>query len=143
MVTCDQKIGSFEGEALDVIEDCSDFKNCVISINQITNFDWDTMYVFRYLATDEDIKLITGISPENLGDSYSSKVVFMKEREVVFFEKRDVDVSSGPDNNAIVFDFGHTSRKFKLFTRESDLFNVERVYFGNEKYYYLLSHQRK
>jgi hypothetical protein len=80
---------SFDKKIAEHIESkCSKFDDpygCVIDLHDITDFDWDSVYVFAGLTTVEDIYSAVGFTFEgkHVPDNYM-RIIFVKGNQVVY-----------------------------------------------------------
>jgi hypothetical protein len=107
---------------------------CVISLGEITSFEWDICYVFRSTATRSDREAAMRVSDPGYRD-LERQIVFLKTGKIVYQE-------SGPTNpehpirDEVVFDMPPTVA-FRSYSRGSSRFVVSQELDGNEPYYLL------
>ncbi len=67
--------------------DCISVSECSLKISELTDFDWDTMYVFNGYSTSYDINSSVGFlaTGRDLPDDYI-QLMFVKNKEVVYQE---------------------------------------------------------
>ncbi|MBX2898022.1 MAG: hypothetical protein KF775_00130 [Cyclobacteriaceae bacterium] len=80
---------SFDEKIADKIEEqCSDAKqtpSCQFALDEITDFDWDTLYVFNGLMTREELSQALGFDCDcdHISDNYQ-RLIFTKNRKAVY-----------------------------------------------------------
>ncbi|MCD6178659.1 MAG: hypothetical protein J7K39_02030 [Bacteroidales bacterium] len=67
---------------------CSDFstpESCIIGLNEITEFDWNNVYVFASMTMPDEISNIIGFDCDcsHVKDNYT-RIVFTKDNMIVF-----------------------------------------------------------
>ena len=78
----------------------------MIRIRDLTDFSWDQMYVFKYLATEKEVKRTLGTALPQYGE-FMRKIVFMNHGKIVLYEEYDSNVEH-PVDNEVVFDIADT-----------------------------------
>jgi hypothetical protein len=116
------------------LEACKSAEACTINVNDLTDFQWDKMYVFKYNATPEQIRRALGFELPGHTE-FTRKVVFVKGGRVVHREEYPVDVEGALDGEAI-FDLPDTE-VYKAYTADRASFRVERKRFEGKAYYAL------
>jgi len=120
--SCNQKGQDFDESLSSFIgENCSTNSECVVNISNITDFDWEVMYVFSSAVSLEEIEQILGMSLSSYTD-VADRVVFTKGMEVVYHKEWFNNPSSPP--TGVAFDI---DEKFKKYTTKNATFKVNRV----------------
>src|SRR5690606_19049625 len=63
---------------------CGKSSSCNIKISDITDFDWDKMYVFRYNASKEEIIAVVGHRPDTYTE-FTRKILFTDDDKIVYY----------------------------------------------------------
>src|SRR5712692_495649 len=83
---------SVEGKiAASIKTTCRGSRVCTIRIRDVTKFDWDKMYVFKYTATNDEIQKVVGIPLPHYND-FERKIIFVSGDKVVYSEADPTDV---------------------------------------------------
>ncbi len=115
-------------------KNCKQFP-CVIKIKDVTDFDWDKMYIFDYGADIEQIKNAVGTSiPERT--QFTRKLVFTKNGKVIRYEELPTDIENIVDNE-VIFGDSDTYPHTKIYLAEDAVFEVQKYLQGGETYYHL------
>jgi hypothetical protein len=102
---------------------CGASTTCLIRIKDLTDFQWDKMYVFKYNATLEQIKEALGVSlPEK--SQFTRKIVFMKEGKVIYNEELPTNIEH-VTTGEVVFDIPDNS-VYKGYTIDAAVFHAEK-----------------
>ena len=111
---------------------CEIPKPCIIRISDLTDFQWDEMYVFKYSASIDQIEQVIG-APVNEKTQFTRKVVFRLRGNVVHSEELPTQVDNFLDGQV---DFDLPDKEFyKLYRVDSAVFRVEKKEFENGVYY--------
>lgn len=113
---------------------CETPNPCIVRISDLTDFQWDEMYVFLYSASVDQMEQVLG-APVTEKDEFSRKVVFRWQGKVVRYEELPTDVSNLVDGE-VVFDVADREY-YKLYSVDSAVFRVEKKEFSNGIYYEL------
>ena len=123
----------FESKMVALIQKCSDMANCRIQLSDVTTFDWDRLYAFKYTATEENRNQALEIKDEGFTE-FLRQLVFVKDGKIVFQESQPTNVE-GLIKNEVVFDIPDDS-SFKSYPHEV-MFSVVEMS-GKAGPYYLL-----
>ncbi len=137
---CDNGIKSFEKRIVAQIKACANKSNCLVSIGDITDFKWDTLYVFKYNATYNDVQKAIGTKPPNYTE-ITRKIIFTLKGSIVYFEELPTDVS-GVIENEVVFNIPDT-KTYKSYTIDSANFHVTSEEIRKGEYFYELNQIKK
>lgn len=125
-------LGTFEDKIVGKIEAECKSSPCVIRISDLTNFDWDKMYVFYY---GEDIEPILGVSiPEET--RFTRKIVFTKEGNVVHYEELPTDIEAMV-NNQVNFVDADGNYRHSVYSFDSAVFEAKKYSGGSGIFYQL------
>ena len=74
--------------ATHIEQNCTEFKDpygCTVDLNAITDFDWDTMYVFGGVTMQSEIESVIGFkcNCKPVRDNYM-RIVFVNDKEIVY-----------------------------------------------------------
>jgi|GEM_PF-3174433 len=67
------------------ISDCDNVRICRLDIKEITQFDWDTMYVFKPTVSAAEIDDILGFKYPYFQD-VAFRIIFIKDNQVVYHD---------------------------------------------------------
>jgi hypothetical protein len=112
---------------------CSDSNSCTIRLKDVTDFDWDRVYVFKYTARKSEIEKVIGV-PFPQYEEFKRSIIFVKGGKLVHGEANPTDVE-GLINNEVVFDIAD-GETYKSYSSESQ-FEVRRKNFQGGVYYEL------
>lgn len=125
---------SFEGKLVTTINStCGDFSNCTIRLKDVTEFDWDRVFVFNYAVTQEEIEKLVG-NPFPRYQEFERSMIFLNGGKIVYSESDPTDIES-LINNQVVFDTDERGN-YKSYSSESR-FEVKRKQFRGGVYYEL------
>lgn len=113
---------------------CAPSAPCVIRVGDVTDFEWDKMYVFRYSATREQVRQALGTDlPERV--EFSRKIVFSKGGRVVYNEELPGNIESVVEGQVL---FGiPADEAYIAFTRDAAVFSAEKKKFDGRIFYEL------
>jgi len=124
---------SIEGKLVTKIKTtCGEFAGCTIRVKDVTDFDWDRVYVFNQGATKDQIEKVIG-APFPRYQEFKRSMIFLKGGKVVYSEAEPTDIES-PINDQVAFDL--TRDNYNSYSSESR-FVVERKNFSRGVYYEL------
>jgi hypothetical protein len=117
-----------------IIENCKK-DSCSINIKEITKFDWDKMYIFKFNNTKTEIENILKIKVPKYSE-FTKKTIFTLSGNIVYYEEGNLNVE-GINDNEIVF-IMPDSVKYACFSADSAKFyvNTKKIKLGQ---YYELS----
>jgi len=122
-----------------MVKQCNDnFKNCVVSVDEVVDFDWDKMYVFREGVGNEMIEKILGTKLNNSFDSTGRRIVFVRSDKVVYEELYIYDTFEGLPNESTFFEYNEDNSSFYIFLdKKNAIFKITSVDHGDKTYYQL------
>lgn len=95
-----------------------------ITLQEMTDFDWDSMYYFTPYTDKEAAEKAIGFSSDDILDNLSSDdsvyALFVKDREVV------CQMQGLPENLGFQFDFGEIDSYIKLDQKTTINFTVKK-----------------
>ncbi len=103
--------------------DQSSCANCTISLADVTDFDWDELFVFPNFTDPEEISIKTGTryTGSTVPDNYK-KMVFLYKKKVVHDE---IFQSLDYDGDNIVFSVKNDSSSFILIKKQKSHFMIK------------------
>lgn len=90
-----------------IVANCQDRPECLLRPRDVTNFQWDKMFVFGYGASDSEVERVLG-TKHRWGGEFQRKIVFTNGGKVVFHEEEPTDVEH-PLKDEVAFDFSPNS----------------------------------
>ena len=127
---------SFDEEVANHIESkCSDFstpKSCLVDIIEVTEFDWDSMFVFASMTMPYEINSIIGFdcNCNHVKDNYT-RVVFTKDQKIVY-QNQYYGLSSMVQFRSI----NKTDKYIKYSRKESIFYALKRNNTLSDGYFY-------
>jgi hypothetical protein len=132
-ISC-SKSGVIEQRIGDRVNACKPTEACIIKIKELTDFQWDKMYVFTSGARNEHIDRALGIKYPDLIE-FTRLMVFTKDGKIVHLEKQPTDIE-GAVNGQVYFEGSYIDR-YSLYLSDTALFRAERIEFKEGRYYKL------
>jgi len=123
----------------DMVEKCNgNFQNCIVSVDEVVDFDWDMMYVFEDSVNRMQITEILGFK-YNDSDSFAKrKIIFVKNNKIIHEELNFYDPSDGAPNKSTFFEYEYDSPpRYILRDKKNSTFSINLVDRGNKSYYQL------
>ncbi len=115
------------------IEKCFGTRPCTIVLGNITSFDWDRFYAFKYTASQSDREKAMGV-PDPHFKELMRQIIFLKAGQIVYQESEPTNVEH-PIKNEVIFDIPDDS-SFKVYSRNTR-FAVSKQDGEDGKYYLL------
>lgn len=115
------------------VNNCKPNNACIIKITEITNFQWDKMYVFEMSPSAERMTEIMDTPPPYFSE-FTKHLVFLKDDKIVHYEQNPTGISEVLDGEV---GFGDSNKGYKLFTPETAIFKAEKKSFKSGIYYSL------
>lgn len=116
------------------IDDCKSADACIIRIKDLTDFQWDKMYVFEYGARLEQIEKALGTKYPDYVE-FKRRIVFLKGGGIVHREDEPTDIERLV-NGQVSFAESYTNPVWS-FTPETAVFRGEKKEFSEGVYYVL------
>lgn len=114
--------------------ECINLQSCTVSIQELTHFKWDKMYVFKYNATEREIEQVVGQGLDECNE-FTSKLIFMNRDSVVHFEEYEINIER-PVNGELIFLMADADR-FIAYTPTTAKFKATIRAFAKGSYYEL------
>jgi len=130
LISCNTN--TFDNKIINKIENTCKENSCLVKIKDLTNFDWENMYVFKYNATFEEISKAIGIAPPHYKE-FTRKIIFTLNEKIVYFEEEKANIE-GLIDNEVVFDIPD-SVNFKKYTLQNAIFKTYKKEYKNGNYY--------
>jgi hypothetical protein len=125
---------SIEGKLVTQIKiTCGESTGCTIRLRDVTDFDWDRVYVFNDAVTKEQIEKVIG-APFPRYEEFKRSIIFLNGGKVVYSEADPTDIES-VINDQVVFDLTY-GNNYKAYSSGSR-FEVQRKNFSRGVYYQL------
>jgi hypothetical protein len=112
---------------------CGESSSCFIRLRDVTDFDWDRVYVFTYSVRQSEIEKVIGV-PFPQYEEFNRSMIFFNGGKLVYSEAEPTDVE-GLINNEVVFDIADEDA-YRSYSSESQ-FEVKRKNFQRGVYYEL------
>lgn len=112
---------------------CGDSNSCTIRLKDVTDFEWDRVYVFKYTASKSEIEKVIGV-PFPQYKEFKRSIIFVNGGKLVHGEANPTNVE-GLINNEVVFDIADGDT-YKSYSSENR-FEVSRKNFQRGVYYEL------
>lgn len=130
---CNQEI-DIEGEIVSYYYEKCARDGCAINLNEITNFSWDKLYVFRYNVSFDEISSLIGQTPPRFSE-FTRKLIFTHQEEIVHCEEHATNIE-GLENEEIVFEMSDTLN-YAVFRNTDSQFMVRKMESGQIVYFLL------
>jgi len=106
---------------IDIYSECKK-KECVINIKNVTDFNWNRMYIFSVQASQEEMNKAMGFTYNGWSD-LTSQIVFTLNDSIVYVEKDSYD----PDApSKINFGEDNDTAHCMMFTPATAIFRVHK-----------------
>jgi hypothetical protein len=112
---------------------CQSQAPCTLRIKDMTNFEWDKLYVFKYTASHEVVEKVIG-KPLKDYNEFHRRIVFTHNGHIVFYEEEPTNVEH-VINNEVVLDIPD-SADYRVYGADS-VFTVQKVSTSEGSYYQL------
>ena len=107
---------------------------CTLRIKDITDFDWDKMFVFSDGADIGEIEKTLGTSV-SVKKAVSRKLVFTKDGKVVHYDELPTNIEEIVNNQISFDDAGNYSHK--TYTVDEAVFEAQKYSQNGKTYYHL------
>lgn len=107
-----------------------------IKLSDFTNFEWDSVIIYRNPTTKKDIKEITGIPYEKELDLQSG-MIFIKDSKVVYEEVFKTDFESPYIFIIYPYEDKNSETKINQFEKDKAIFKGEKIKYHNKNRYVL------
>ncbi|MBU0576962.1 hypothetical protein KJ742_02320 [Patescibacteria group bacterium] len=126
----------------DMVKQCNgNFENCIVSADEVTDFDWDKMYIFREAVSNELVEEILNFQ-YNVDSSEGSKrrIIFVKNNQVVHKELNFYNPWEGAPDKAVFFEYDEGEAHYYISrNKENAVFKVTSSDETEGKIYYFLT----
>jgi hypothetical protein len=134
------KHSNFEATIADKIKNsCKENSECTINVKDLTDFNWDKMFVFKYNASLEDVNKVVGANAGKYTE-FMRRIIFTLNNKVVFNEEQPTNIE-GLTEGEIVFDIPD-SLTYKSYDVNTAIF-LSRTRESNSTTYYELTQVHK
>lgn len=97
-----RSVGRIERKlSVKISEVCRHPNTCTIRLTEITDFNWDKMYIFRVGATHDDINKALN-TPLPVYTEFTRKLIFIRESKIIYREDWP-STMDGLENGDMVF----------------------------------------
>ena len=109
------------------VKQCNgNFENCIVSADQVTDFDWDKMYVFSDSVKNSQISEILQVEYNNEKAEMKRRIIFTKNNEIVHEELFFYDPFDGPPSKTAFYEYGsELSPHYISVDRDDANFSIE------------------
>jgi hypothetical protein len=111
--------GPIERKIAARIERCHDPASCQIVMSEITDFQWDRMYAFKYVATLQQVKEALGTPPPQFTE-FTRKIVFLNHGTVAYLEEDPTNIEH-PVSGEVLFDIPDNAA-YRAYDRKEAVF---------------------
>jgi hypothetical protein len=129
---CSQRFESIIRER--IVKQCKPNSDCIISIKELTNFNWEKFYVFGVTTTLEDMNKALGFNYPYYKE-FCRTLVFLENNQIIYHEENASNIER-IENNEVVFNYSD-SVKFACFTPSNAIFEVHKYSSGKGESYIL------
>ena len=126
--------GTVERQIGNRVKACTPSAPCIVKIKDVTEFQWDQLYVFESGASLDEIRKSIGTDYPDYVE-FKRRLVFLKDGRIIHREDEPTDVE-GPANGEVSFAESHSDRHLS-FTPEKAVFRAEKKTFNDGVYYTL------
>lgn len=109
--------------------------SCVISIKELTEFKWDTLYAFEMPVSLEELNTIIGCNYQFYVE-FTRPLIFFNEGKIIHYENNQ----SSPEGliiGQILFSDVNDTIRYHVFTPKNAVFKIEKKMYEGNKYYQL------
>src|ERR1700686_761602 len=119
-----QTTSGFESKLISAITSkCQTPVPCTLRMKDMTNFEWDKVYIFKYTAHRGVVEKAIG-SPLKDFTEFHRRIVFTDNGHVVFHEEEPTNIEH-VKNNEVVFDIPDSS-EYSVYG-EDVMFTVQKI----------------
>lgn len=121
-----------------VIDFCNkqEKNNFEIKISDYTNFDWDSLIIYKTPTSKQELFEYVGIDYKNELDLQSG-MIFVKGKKIVYEEYFETDFESPYKFIIYPYEDINSNNKIQKFSIDEAIFKVERINYKNENRYIL------
>jgi len=133
LISCSNNRWNIENQIEDYIKkNCETKSQCVIDINEVLSFEWDSFVVFKETSTSGEVTNVLGMNYPYY-EAVEKRIVFLNQEKIVYHDDVYPSVSS-LSNGEIVFEIPDTLN-YRFF--KSSEFIVNQIPFDKGVYYHL------
>lgn len=119
-------------------ENYRDEQDVILHLSDFTDFDWDTVFIFEYPVSYQDIENAIGVKYEGSLD-LASGMIFVLDGQIVYDEIfKDVYTDDFAPFIIYPCDDINADLNYNTFTSETAAFKCEKVMYSKEIYGYRL-----
>lgn len=121
-----------------VIDFCNkqEKNNFEIKISDYTNFDWESLIIYKTPTSKQELFGYVGIDYKNELDLQSG-MIFVKDKKIVYEEYFETDFESPYKFIIYPYEDINSNNKIQKFSTDEAIFKVERINYKNENRYIL------
>jgi len=121
-----------------VIDFCNkqEKNNFEIKISDYTNFDWESLIIYKTPTSKQELFEYVGIDYKNELDLQSG-MIFVKDKKIVYEEYFETDFESPYKFIIYPYEDINSNNKIQKFSTDEAIFKVERINYKNENRYIL------
>jgi hypothetical protein len=138
MLAC-SKSGVIEQRIGKRVDNCQPNVPCIIRIKDLTDFQWDQMYVFSYGANQELIERAIK-TPFPAYVEFKRQIIFLKDGKIVHWENEPKDIE-GTVNGQVSFPGLNIEPSYKSFTPDDAVFRGEKREGKGGRFYVLTKNE--
>jgi hypothetical protein len=133
-LSCTKTSNHFEEALVQLISSrCRSEAQCSVRVSDVTTFQWDKMYVFKYTATHSEVERALGRKFEGYLELHR-RVVFTRGNEIVFHEEEPTDIEKLVSGE-VVFDIPDAN-DYQVYDSETT-FAVTKLWNAGDPHYRL------
>jgi hypothetical protein len=132
--SCNREKGKMELLLTKEIEECKSI-NCEIELKKITNFEWETVYIFQMPVPKEYINKTIGIDYIDYVE-FTRPIIFINKGKIVYSENNQASVESLIPEQIIVGSLMDTTKVW-VFNSNQAYFKAKVKENNHTKYYEL------
>ena len=110
--------------------------NFEIKISDYTNFDWESLIIYKTPTSKQELFEYVGIDYKNELDLQSG-MIFVKDKKIVYEEYFETDFESPYKFIIYPYEDINSNNKIQKFSTDEAIFKVERINYKNENRYIL------
>ncbi|MBU1935218.1 hypothetical protein KKF04_04135 [Patescibacteria group bacterium] len=102
------------------------FENCIVSANEVTDFDWDRIYIFSDSVNNSQISKILQIEYSNEKAEMKRRTIFIKNNNIVHEELFSYEQFDGPPSKTAFYEYGsELSPHYISIDKDNDNFLIQ------------------
>ena len=133
LMSCEKSIK--QKIAMNVEKKCSGFDSCIFNMKEITDFNWDKLYLFKEGTSLEDINKALGFNYPYFTD-IANRIIFVKDHTIAYHEDEFIDPEAKPKSN-VSFDIYNDTVPYYVFNLNNAIFHVRKKINNGNKYFVL------